>query len=61
MVSRLKALREKLNLEFEIFGVGGVMTPQDFQAYRKAGADCVQSATGTMWNPHLAQEVKEEL
>lgn len=61
MVTRLKALREKLNLEFEIFGVGGVMTTQDFQAYRKAGADCVQSATGAMWNPHLAQEIKETL
>jgi dihydroorotate dehydrogenase len=61
MVARLKALREKLNLEFEIFGVGGVMTPQDFKAYRKAGADCVQSATGAMWNPHLAQEIKESL
>lgn len=59
MVARLKALREKLNLEFEIFGVGGVMTPQDFKTYRKAGADCVQSATGAMWNPHLAQEIKE--
>lgn len=61
MVARLKALREKLNLEFEIFGVGGVMTPQDFKTYRKAGADCVQSATGAMWNPHLAQEIKETL
>lgn len=61
MVARLKALREKLNLEFEIFGVGGVMTPQDFKTYRKAGADCVQSATGAMWNPHLAQEIKEKL
>lgn len=61
MVARLKAIREKLSLEYEIFGVGGVMTPKDFQAYRKAGADCVQSATGAMWNPHLAQEIKETL
>ncbi len=60
MVARLKKIREKMGLDYEIFGVGGVMTPADFQAYRKAGADCVQSATGAMWNPHLAQEIKEQ-
>lgn len=59
MVKRLDGLRKKSNLDYEIIGVGGVMTPEDFLAYRQAGADCVQSATGAMWNPQLAAEIKE--
>lgn len=58
MVKRLKALREKHALEFEIIGIGGVMTPKDFQDYHAAGADIVQSVTAAMWNPDLAAEVK---
>lgn len=58
MVRRLKELREKLGKKFAIVGVGGVMTPEDFFEYREAGADVVQSATGAMWNPQLAQEIK---
>lgn len=61
MTKRLKALRSKLNAEFEIIGIGGVMTPADFQEYRQAGADCVQSATGAMWNVKLAAEIKASL
>lgn len=61
MVKRLNSLRQKHNLKFEIVGVGGVMTPEDYQHYLKHGADCVQSATGAMWNQHLAQEIKTTL
>lgn len=61
MVKQLKALREKLNIDLEIIGVGGVMTPKDFHEYREAGADIVQSATGAMWNPNLAAEIKQSL
>lgn len=60
MVKRLKTIREKLNLDFAILGVGGVMTPKDFIEYRRAGADVVQSSTGAMWNPYLAQEIWRE-
>ncbi len=59
MVKRLKVIREKLGSNFAIVGVGGVMTPGDFSEYRNAGADVVQSATGAMWNPELAQEIKK--
>lgn len=59
MVKRLAKIREKLGKDFVIIGVGGVMSPQDFSEYRRAGADVVQSATGAMWNPHLAQEIKQ--
>lgn len=58
MVKRLAKLRQKLGKEFAIIGVGGVMTPEDFLEYRNAGADLVQSATGAMWNPYLAKEIK---
>ncbi|HET9850800.1 MAG TPA: hypothetical protein VFP35_04245 [Candidatus Saccharimonadales bacterium] len=61
MVSRLAAIRKKLGLKFEIIGVGGVMTPADFKDYRGAGADLVQTATGAMWNPGLAAEIKKSL
>ncbi|MBI2020785.1 diguanylate cyclase [Candidatus Daviesbacteria bacterium] len=61
MVKRLKQIREKLGKDFAILGVGGVMTPYDFFEYRNAGADVVQSSTGSMWNPNLAYEIKQKL
>lgn len=61
MVKRLDTLRKKLGIELEIIGVGGVMTPKDFHEYRQAGANLVQSATGAMWNPNLAAEIKSTL
>jgi len=60
MVRRLKKLREEFNMKYAIVGVGGVTTPQDFREYRDAGADVVMSATGSMWNPYLAKEIKEQ-
>ena len=44
-----------------IEGVGGVLSAADYQEYRAAGADSVMSATGAMWNPYLAKEVKEQV
>lgn len=61
MVTRLDKLRQKHNLTYEIVGIGGVMTPTDFNDYRRAGADVVQSVTAAMWNPNLAVEVKKSL
>jgi dihydroorotate dehydrogenase (NAD+) catalytic subunit len=61
MVKQLDALRKKHALKFEIIGVGGVMKPADFQDYRDAGADVVQSVTAAMWNQNLAAEVKQTL
>ncbi|MEO8785389.1 MAG: diguanylate cyclase [Candidatus Saccharimonadales bacterium] len=61
MVERLAKLRAKRSLDFQIIGVGGVMTPADFAAYCQAGADIVMSATGSMWNPGLANQVKASL
>ncbi len=61
MVQRLDALRKQHNLKLEIIGVGGVMTPPDFQDYRQAGADVVKSVTAAMWNDQLATQVKTTL
>lgn len=61
MTRRLFELREEMGLEFSIAGVGGVGSVADFTEYRAAGADVVMSATGMMWRPRLAQEIKESL
>lgn len=60
MVRELKKLRKELGFSYTIFGVGGVTQPEDYQEYRDAGADVVMSATGAMWNPYLAPEIKEK-
>ena len=61
MVKELIKARKEINARFKIIGVGGVMMAEDFFEYRKAGADFVMSATGAMWNPYLAREIKEKL
>jgi dihydroorotate dehydrogenase (NAD+) catalytic subunit len=61
MVKRLDDLRKKHGLNYEIIGIGGVMTPDDFHDYRNAGADVVQSVTAAMWNQDLAAEIKATL
>jgi len=58
-VKRMAAIREKRGFKFSIEGVGGVITPDDYKEYRDAGADSVMTATGAMWNPYLAQEIKK--
>lgn len=61
MVKRLAALRDKFGMKYTIIGVGGVTTPQDYHDYRSAGADIVMSVTGSMWNTHLAIEIKQSM
>ncbi|KAB8287073.1 diguanylate cyclase [Bifidobacterium ramosum] len=58
MVTRLAAIREKLGLDYTIIGLGGVVAPEDYAAYRAAGADAVMSATGAMWDADLARKIK---
>lgn len=60
-VEKLSQIRRDNGFTFHIEGVGGVTTPADYHAYKSAGADSVMSATGAMWNPYLAREVKESL
>jgi len=58
MVKKLKVLKLKNGYKYEIEGVGGVMNTNDYDDYINAGASSVMSATGSMWNPYLAQEIK---
>lgn len=59
MVRQLYELRETNSQKFTIFGTGGVTIKEDYDEYRDAGADVVMSATGAMWNPFLAQQIKK--
>lgn len=61
MVKRLDSIRKSKNLSFEIIGIGGVMTPDDYHDYIEAGANAVQSVTAAMWNDQLAAEIKDTL
>jgi len=58
MVKRLLNIRKKMKYNYKIIGVGGVINLTDYKKYRKVGADAVMSATGAIWNPYLAQEIK---
>lgn len=57
-VRGMRAIKEKRGFKFSIEGVGGVTKPEDYKEYRDAGADTVMTATGAMWNPYLAKEIK---
>jgi dihydroorotate dehydrogenase (NAD+) catalytic subunit len=61
MATRLAKLREEIGLRFSIVGVGGLSDAEDYRTYREAGADAAMMATAAMWNPRLAQEIKEAL
>ncbi|MBM3256751.1 MAG: dihydroorotate oxidase [Candidatus Liptonbacteria bacterium] len=61
MTRRLHALRSELGMKYAIVGVGGVSSSEDYEEYRAAGADAVMAATGAMWNPYLAQEIKNKV
>lgn len=61
MVKKLKSKIKDQKSKVKIIGVGGVMKDRDYFDYIKAGADFVMSATGAMWNPYLAKEIKQKL
>jgi dihydroorotate dehydrogenase len=50
---------ENEGLDYEIIGMGGVMTTEDVDALLVAGADAVQTATAASVNPYLARELSE--
>lgn len=61
MVKKLDIIRKEKGYKFAIDGVGGVTRPEDYFEYVDAGADAVFSATGAMWNPDLALQIKQEV
>lgn len=54
----LVALRKELNKPFTIFGLGGVLTRQDYEDFLAIGVDAVESCTGAFLNPHLGLEIR---
>ncbi len=59
--ARIVALKRKKQYDFEIVGVGGVMTPEHIRDYLALGVDGVMSATGAMWDPLLASKFNASL
>jgi dihydroorotate dehydrogenase len=62
MVERIMEYKKRKGWkDFTVVGVGGVVKPEDYFSYKKLGCDAVMSATGAMWRPTLAQEIREKL
>lgn len=60
MAQRIVEIKNKKGWkDFVVIGVGGVTTPEDYTRYMSLGVDAVQSATGAMWNPRLAMEIRQ--
>lgn len=60
-VQMLDDLRRAGGYTFKLIGLGGMTCAQDFFDLRAAGADVVETVTGAMVNPFLAQEIETEL
>ncbi|MDP1722933.1 MAG: hypothetical protein Q8L37_07060 [Candidatus Gottesmanbacteria bacterium] len=59
MAERIMAYKKRKGWkDFVVIGVGGVVSPDDYFAYMKLGVDAVQSATGAMWKPDLAIDIR---
>ncbi len=59
MAERIMDIKKRKGWKnFAVVGVGGVTTASDYRQYMATGVDAVQSATGAMWNPHLAIEIR---
>jgi dihydroorotate dehydrogenase (NAD+) catalytic subunit len=62
MVSSFVALREELGMNhLQIIASGGVTDPESYMKYKDIGADGVLSVIGTLRNPYLAVNTKEEV
>jgi len=57
---RIVGLKQQQGYDFEVVGVGGVMTTEHVRGYFEIGVDAVMSATGAMWDPSLAYRFWKE-
>ncbi len=57
-VENLSNVRKNYGFSYSIIGIGGILTIEDARRMLNAGADAVESATGAMVNPFLAQELQ---
>lgn len=61
MAEYLTAYRRAKNWkDMAVIGVGGVTKVEDYLDYMKLGVNAVQSATGAMWKPDLAMQIRNE-
>lgn len=61
MAERIMMIKKKRGWkDFAVVGVGGITKPEDFFRYMKIGVDAAQSATGAMWKPDLALEIRKQ-
>ncbi len=60
-VRTTRAIIERDKLPLTLIGCGGVVTAAHVPIFLDAGADAVLSATGMMWNPHIALESQSYL
>lgn len=59
MAEKIVAMKKQKSWkDFVVVGVGGVTNVGDYQEYLKLGVDAVQSATGAMWKPELAMDIR---
>jgi len=62
MADRIVAYKKKKAWkDFVVVGVGGVVSVNDYWEFMKRGVDAVQSATGAMWKPDLAIEIRTSM
>lgn len=60
-VKGLADIKQKRDLDYEVFGVGGVADPSSALQILDDGAAVVESATAALWDPLLAMKVKKSL
>jgi dihydroorotate dehydrogenase len=53
-IKKIAQINREQKLGLAIIGMGGITLPQHFNEFFDEGADIALSATGMMWNPHLA-------
>lgn len=58
-IQNAREIIDKNKLELTLFATGGITTAKDFQQYLDWGADVALTATGFIYNPHIASEFKQ--
>lgn len=59
-IKEASRLIQNEKLDLTLLATGGVVEPRHFLDFLDAGADIAMSATGMMWNPHLAKQTQGE-
>lgn len=62
LVERIIAYKERNGWkDMAVVGVGGIVYPEDYFRYRLLGADAALSASGSMWKPDLAMQIRNHV